>query len=186
MPMTIVIPDINDGWDSKNQVFINQKGATLVLEHSLVSLQKWESKWHVPYMSDDPKTGEQIVDYIKCMTVFPKSVDPGVYNYIPKSELEKIADYIKNPMTATTFTDNAKQSGASFKKEKITAEVIYFWMIQLGIPTEYRKWHLNQLLSLIHVCELKSAPQKKMGRNEILAQNRALNAQRRAKMHSRG
>jgi hypothetical protein len=89
-------------------------------------------------------------------------------------------------MTATTFSDSSKQAGKSNKKEIITAEVIYYWMIALNIPMDYRKWHLNQLLTLIHVCEIKNAPQEKMSRNEILARNRALNAQRKAKMHSRG
>lgn len=187
MPKKIIIPDIKDGWDPVNEVFVTQKGATLVLEHSLVSLQKWESKWHVPYLGNDKKTNEQVVDYIKCMTVFPHDVDEEIYKYIPRKELNEIAKYISDPMTATTFSDNSKQNGSSSpKKEVITAEIVYYWMIALNIPMEYRKWHLNQLLTLIHVCEIKNAPQQKMGRNEILARNRALNAQRRAKMHSKG
>lgn len=184
--LKITIPDINDGWDSNKKQFVTQKGATLTLEHSLVSLQKWESKWHVPYMTTDNKSVEMIMDYIKCMVVFPHEFDENVLNYIPKEELNKVIKYINDPMTATTFSDSSKQAGKSNKKEIITAEVIYYWMIALNIPMDYRKWHLNQLLTLIHVCEIKNAPQEKMSRNEILARNRALNAQRKAKMHSRG
>jgi hypothetical protein len=181
----ITIPDIVDGWDPVRKEFVNQRGATLVLEHSLVSVQKWESKWHIPYTSTE-KTNEQVLDYIKCMVVFPHEVDDKVFDYIPKGELKRIADYIHDPMTATTFSDTSKSSGKSFKQEKVTAEIVYYWMIAFNIPMEYRKWHFNQLLTLIHVCELKQGPQQKMGKNEILARNKALNAQRRAKMHSKG
>ena len=184
--LKITIPDINDGWDPAKKEFVSQKGATLTLEHSLVSLQKWESKWHVPYMSTENKTPEMILDYIKCMVVFPHEFDENVLNYIPKGELENVIKYINDPMTATTFSDTSKNDGKSKKKEIITAEVIYYWMIALNIPMDYRKWHLNQLLTLIHVCEIKNAPQEKMSKNELLARNRALNAQRKAKMHSHG
>ena len=178
--LKIVIPDINDGWDPVKKEFVNVKGATLILEHSLVSVQKWEAKWHVPYMSTENKTNEMVLDYIKCMVMFPHEFDEEVINYIPKKELEEVVKYINDPMTATTFSDNSKNGGGSTKKEKVTAEIVYYWMIALNIPMEY------QLLTLIHVCEIKNAPQQKMGRNEIMARNRALNAQRRARMRSKG
>ena len=183
--LKITIPDINDKWDQNKKEFVTQKGATLTLEHSLVSLQKWESKWHVPYITSE-KTTEMVLDYIKCMVVFPHEFDENVLNYIPKEELKKVFDYINDPMTATTFSDTSKQSGKSHKKEIITAELVYYWMIALNIPMEYRKWHFNQLLTLIHVCEIKNAPQEKMSRNDILARNKALNAQRKARLHSHG
>ena len=184
--LKITIPDVVDGWDQVKKQFVNQKGATLFLEHSLVSLQKWESKWHVPYLTNDKKTNEQVMDYIKCMVVMPKEFDEKVLDYIPKTEMEKIVNYISDPMTATTFNKDRRVEGKSPNKEIVTAEVIYSWMIALNIPVEYRKWHLNQLLTLIRVCEKNNAPKEKMGKNEILARNRALNAQRRAKHHSRG
>lgn len=184
--LKIEIPDIEDRWDPVKKEFVNVKGTTLILEHSLVSVQKWESKWHVPYMSTENKTNEMILDYIKCMVMFPHEFNEDLINYIPRGELEKVIKYINDPMTATTFSDTSKTSGNSSKKEKVTAEIVYYWMIALNIPMEYRKWHLNQLLTLIHVCEIKNAPQKKMGKNEVMARNRALNAQRRARMRSKG
>lgn len=181
--LKITIPD-QHGWNPVTEEFVDVKGTSLILEHSLVSLQKWESKWHKPYLGKTEKSSEEIIDYIRCMTI-TQNVDPSVYNYIPREEIERIAKYIDDPMTATTFS-NGGPAGRRGSSEIVTAEVIYYWMIALNIPMEYRKWHLNQLLTLIRVCEIKQDPGKKMGRGELNARNRALNAQRRAKMHSRG
>lgn len=185
MPKTIVIPKMN-GWDPKKEEFVNIEGATITLEHSLISLQKWESKWHKPYFSKNEKTTEEVIDYIRCMTITP-NINPEIYNYIPSNIIGEIAEYINDPMTATTFGGEKVQgTSRTIGGDKITAEIIYYWMIALGIPVEYRKWHLNQLLTLIRVCEIKQSPGKKMGKNDIMAQNRALNAKRRAARHSRG
>lgn len=185
MPKKITIPDIH-GWNTKKEEFVDFKGVDLSLEHSLISLQKWEAKWHKPYLSDVEKTEEEIIDYIRCMTLTP-NVDPDIYYYLPKNIIREIAEYINDPMTATTFTThNPTNNRPTGKKEVVTSEIIYYWMIEFGIPMEYRKWHLNQLLTLIRVCELKNTPQKKMSRSEMLASNRALNAQRKAKMHTHG
>ena len=186
--LEIHIPDV-EGWDqTKNNgqgEFVKIKGADLILEHSLVSLQKWEAKWKKPYLLDNNKTDEEMLDYIRCMTM-TKNVDPEIYKYIPKEEMIRIANYINDPMTATTIT-NRRPGGRS--KEIVTAELIYFWMINYGIPMEYRKWHLNQLITLVRVCEIKNdsgSKGSKMSLNEIYASNRALNAQRRAMAHSKG
>ena len=181
--LSITIPDMTDKWDPYKKEFVNVKGTKLILEHSLVSIQKWESKWHISYISTEDKTTEMVFDYIKCMVIQPKEIDDETLNYIPKEEIKKIIEYIHDPMTATTFSDTKKQNN---KKEIITAEVIYGWMIALNIPNEYRKWHINQLLTLIHVCEINNTPQDKMSRNEILARNKALNAQRKARLHTHG
>lgn len=181
--LKITIPDV-DGWDQYKEEFVKIKGSVLTLEHSLISLQKWEAKWHKPYLSDKAKTPEEMIDYIRCMSL-TQNVDDDIFNYIPESEIKKVADYIDNPMTATTFS-NGGLPGNGRKGEIITAEIIYYWMIALNIPMEYRKWHLNQLLTLIRVCEIKQSPGKKMGKGELAARNRALNAQRRAKMHTHG
>lgn len=184
--LEIHIPDV-EGWDQEkgeNGEFVTKKGADLILEHSLVSLQKWEAKWKKPYLLDNNKTDEEMLDYIRCMTM-TKNVDPDLYYYIPASEMQKIADYINDPMTATTIND--KRPGRS--KEIVTAELVYFWMINYGIPMEYRKWHFNQLLTLIKVCEIKNSSGEKgskMSMNEIYASNRELNAKRRAMAHSKG
>lgn len=183
MPKKIVLNDIN-GWDPDKEEFVNIKGQTLILEHSLVSLQKWESKWQKPYISDKPKTPEEMIDYIKCMCMTP-NVDERIFYYLPPKVVDEIAEYIDAPMTATTFSKNAPGIGGA-SKEVVTAEIIYYWMISLNIPMEFRKWHLNQLITLIKVCQIKNAPNKKMGKQELAARNKALNAQRRAKLHTHG
>jgi len=180
--LNVTIPRI-EGFDDKTNQFIDFIPEThLQLEHSLISLSKWEAKWKKPFLSKtEEKTQEELLDYIQCMSLTP-NVDPKIYRYIPSEVFKKIIEYIEDPMTATTFSDK-KSSG---KKEIITSEVIYYWMVSLNIPFECQKWHLNRLLTLIRVCSEKNAPQKKMSTKDILARNKSLNAQRRAKLHSRG
>ena len=169
-------------WDEINNKFINTKAMTLTLEHSLVSLSKWESKWCKPFLGKEEKTNEETLDYIKCMTL-TQNVDPNVYLAISYDNLEKIKRYINDPHTATTITE---RPGAPKSHEIITSELIYYWMISLSIPFECQKWHLNRLLMLIKVCNIKNAPPQKMSQRQLLSRNAALNAARRKKLHSAG
>lgn len=161
--------------------FINTKEQTLQLEHSLVSLSKWESKWKKPYLSKKPLTREEMLDYIRCMTL-TQNVDPNVYLAITPELMRKVRAYIDSPMTATTLSKNNKRGN----REIVTAEVIYYWMISYGIPFECQKWHLNRLLTLINVCGAKGGKPQKMSQAEIMAQNRALNEARKKKWNTRG
>lgn len=171
-------------WDESNETFVVVEGQTLKLEHSLVSLSKWESKWHKPFLGkDDDRTYEETIDYIKCMTL-TQNVDDRVYKYLSTSAIDAVNDYISNPMTATVIKDMNNKKGGN--GEFITSELIYYWMIALQIPFECQKWHLNRLMTLIQVCNIKNAPEKKMSKRDILNQNRSLNAARRAKAHSKG
>lgn len=183
--LTITIPE-TEYWNETAQRFQYSKPQKLVLEHSLVSLSKWEAKWQKPFMSKKGKTQEELIDYIRCMTI-TQNVDESVYkNLTCHSEvLETIIDYIKNPMTATTFTSAQERRGMG-GRQVVTAEIIYYWMIQNNIPIEFQKWHLNRLMTLIKVCNVKNGPKKKMPKNSIYKQNRSLNAQRRARMGTRG
>lgn len=169
------------------QRFIEVKPTTLTLEHSLIAISKWESKYHIPFLKGDEKTPEQIDYYFKCMTI-NQNVDPNVYNAITATQKKEILDYIHDPMTATWFGDdkNKPGKGRGRKAEVITSELIYYWMVALQIPSEYEKWHLNRLLTLIQVCNSYNQPPKKMSKSEIIRNNDALNAARRAKMHTRG
>lgn len=166
--------------------FISTRGQTLQLEHSLISLSKWESRWKKPFMQQDMNgiTNEEVLDYIRCMTISP-NVDPMIYYSIGSNKqlVEQIKQYIQDPHTATTIK---QKQGRGRSREIITAELIYYWMIDLGIPFECQKWHLGRLLTLIEVCSIKNTPDKKMSKAETFAQNRNLNALRRAKMGSRG
>ena len=179
--LTIKIP-AREFFDEKTQTFFTTKEQTLQLEHSLISISKWESKWQKPFLTiNEKKTLEETIDYIKCMTI-TKNVDPNVYNYLSNENMNEINTYIESPMTATTFSDNTK--GRS--REIITSELIYYWMISLNIPMECQQWHINRLLTLIRVCNVKNTPPKKMSRKDIANRYASLNAARRSKLHSKG
>ena len=169
-------------WDSEKEIFYYTDPSKLVLEHSLISISKWESKWNKPFLSKDEKTPEEMIDYVKCMIV--NRADPMVCNCLTTDNYKQINDYIAAPMTATTFRENGGAPRGN--REIMTAEVIYFYMISFGIPFECEKWHINRLLTLIRVCSIKNSPSKKMSKSAAAKQQRALNAQRRAKAHSKG
>lgn len=180
--LTITIP-ATEYFNEKTQEFFTLKEQTLQLEHSLVSLSKWESKWCKPFLSKEEKTSEETIDYIKCMTI-TQNVSPDVYSRLTNSNIETIKDYIDAPMTATTFYEDPAQKGRA--KETITSELIYYWMISLTIPMECQKWHLNRLLTLIRVCNIKNTPPKKMSKGDIMRRNASLNAARRKQLNTKG
>lgn len=169
-------------WDSDKQEFIYTKEQVLQLEHSLVSVSKWEAKWCKTFLSKKEKTYEETVDYIKCMTI-TQNVDPDVYNYLTEENMKEINNYISAPMTATWFSD---ERTGSANNEQVTSELIYYWMIALNVPFECQKWHLNRLLTLIRVCNIKNKPPKKMSKSEIMSRNAALNAARRKQLGTKG
>ena len=177
--LTIRFPE---QWDERKEEFVYRKPISLQLEHSLVSLAKWESKWHKPFLGTDSHTYEETLDYIRCMTI-TQNVDPSVYNYLDAPSIETVAKYIDNPMTATWFSNRKKPVPSS---EQVTAEIIYYWMIAFNIPFECQKWHLNRLLTLIRVCEAKNSKAEKIPKNELLKKQNALNQARRKKYNTRG
>lgn len=180
--MLQVIVPASELFDSRTNEFYEIKEQKLNLEHSLVSISKWESKWKKPFISKDPKTTEESIDYVRCMTV-NQNVNPLVYQNLSPSVFKQIEEYIDDPMTATWINSREPQAPS---RQIITSELIYYWMVAYQIPFECQKWHLNRLLMLIQVCNEKNKPPKKMNKNQILSRNAALNAARRAKMHSKG
>lgn len=177
------VPISPEGWDEVKEEFVSAKTITLQLEHSLVSLSKWESKWHKPFLSNTNMTSEESLDYIRCMTI-TKNVNPEVYRNLTKANVDAVIEYINNPMTATTFSNLKKEKT---NNEVVTSELIYYWMTAYNIPfDECQKWHLNRLLTLIRICGIKNAPPKKQSKGEIMRNNAALNAARRARLNSRG
>ena len=179
--LTITIP-ATEMWDEKNEKFIDIKECRLQLEHSLVSLSKWESKWCKPFLFTNDKTAEEIMDYVRCMTL-TTNVSPEVYYGLTSENIKAINAYIEAPMTATHFGSERNGSG---KREVVTSELIYYWMIALNIPFECQKWHLNRLLTLIRICNIKNQPAKKMSRKEIMSRNAVLNAARRKQLGTKG
>ena len=182
--LKITIPGIEMYDESKNE-FSYTKDTTLQLEHSLVSISKWEAKWNKPFLATKEKTQEEALDYIKCMTI-TQNVPDMAYMGLNEEIIKQINDYIEAPMTATTFSKEQEGSKKTGKGEIITSELIYYWMTALQIPMECQKWHINRLLTLINVCNIKNTPPKKMSKSEIYSKNKALNAARRAKYHSKG
>lgn len=182
--LEITLPAL-EHWDERKEEFVTYKKAlTLQFEHSLISLSKWESKYCKPFLGKGEKTDEEILDYIKFMTLTQNVQDETYMRLLnTRGAIETINDYINAPMTATTFVDdgNAKSNG-----EQITSELIYYWMIALNIPDRYDKWHLNRLLTLIRVCNVKNQPAKKMKPQDVNARNAALNAARKKKLNTKG
>lgn len=176
--------------DTQEFVYL-QNDVEICLEHSLVSISKWESKWHKPFLIDKPKSNEELLDYIKCMTI-SQNVPDLAYRFLKAEQFKEINAYIADPMTATTFHINkiAEGNQSPYKKPEImTSEIIYYHMFENNIPMECQKWHLNRLITLIRVCNNKNSIQNgknKMNKRDTLASNRALNEARRAKLNSKG
>lgn len=176
LPLTITMPD---EFDETTMQFVPGKSKTINMEHSLISLQRWESKWHKPLLKCLEKgtmTDVELIDYFKCMTI-SQNIDPIWYRYISDANIISVNAYITDPMTATVIYDLSEDKGGRGKT--LTAEVIYYYMTKFNIPFECNKWHLNNLLTLIRVCAVEeTAPNKKMSNKEILARQRELNEQR--------
>lgn len=179
--LTIIVPGV-EMYDEQTEKFVTHGDTTLVLEHSLVSLSKWESIHEKPFLDKADKSTEETLSYIKVMTV-TRNVPDKVYERLSEDNIREINEYIDAKMTATWFSD---APGAPKSKEIITAELIYYWMITFEIPFECEKWHLNRLFTLIRVCNVKQAKPKKMSRSEIAARNRELNARRKAELGTKG
>lgn len=178
--LTIEIPE-REFFDDNTNEFIFVKGQKLQLEHSLVSISKWEAKWHKAFLSTTEKTPEEVVDYIRCMTL-TQNVNPKVYKNLTQENLNEVSKYINDSMSATKIPERITK--AVGKKDTLTSELLYYYMVALQIPFECQKWHLNRLIMLIQVCNIKNNPKKnKMSKNEMNKNNAAIRAANRAKMH---
>lgn len=158
----------------------------LNLEHSLTSIHKWEAKWHKLFLDDNEKSVDEMLDYIRCMTLNEEAVDQNVYYCLTDDDMKRIVEYIKDPMTATWFNNNNRIGASNKTGEKVSAEVIYYWMVSLRVPVEFENWHLNQLLTLLKIINIKNGGEKKMSKSEAAAQRAAINRQRRKKYKTKG
>lgn len=180
--ITITVPGL-ELYNEETNKFSQAPSETVTMEYSLMSIAKWESKWHVPFLGKGEKTREMTIDFFRCMTIgTPK--DPNVYSHFTSDNIKEISEYINNPMTAAKFYDNNQDK--SHVRQTITAELMYFKMFSYGIPIDCEKWHFMRLMALIREFDRRNAPPKKMGKQEIAAQHRSLNAQRRKAMHTKG
>ena len=173
--LKIIIPE-SEHFDQSTSEFILLPEVKIDMEHSLVSLSKWESEFEKPFLSKDDKTPDETTGYLRAMALSP-DIPVEVFRRIPPEVITQINDYIGAKMSATWFTE---VPGAPKSREIITAEIIYYWMTALNIPFECEMWNLNRLFTLIKVTNQKNAPPKTMGKGEQLAQQRRLNAERMA------
>jgi len=179
--LKIIVPG-NDFFDDSIQEFVTVGDLVVELEHSLVSLSKWESIYEKPFLAPGEKSSEEILGYIKTMLINPE-IPSDVFSRLSENNLSKINEYIDAKMTATWFSE---QRGQPKSQEIITSELIYYWMITFQIPIMCENWHLNRLFTLIRICNIKNAAPKKMSRSEMAARNRELNAQNRARLGTKG
>lgn len=181
MPLSITI-EPQEFYDERTNRFFEIPRKTIQLEHSLLSISKWESKWHKPYFTDKQKTKEEELDYIRCMTI-SGPCDAIYYQGLSTKNRKEIFDYISDSMTATTIKSNQKNKKS---REILTSELIYYWMTALNIPFSCEKWHINRLFTLIEIASIKNAPSKKMSKGDIMRKNHALNMARRAQYGTKG
>jgi hypothetical protein len=169
---------LEDFYDETTERFVPSKSETVRLEHSLVSVSKWEAVWEQAFLGSKEKTTDQTVSYIKMMIVGAEP-PPGVFQKLLEKHIEQVKEYVGAAMSATKLSTD---KNAPSSKEIVTSELIYYWMISLNVPVEFEHWHLNRLITLIRVINLKNTPKKKMSNSE----RRALNRQRLAKHNTRG
>lgn len=181
--LTVIVPG-KDHFNDATQKFVTIGDEVLELEHSLASISKWESEHEIPFLGEDDKTSDQMMSYIRHMTLGPER-PKELYDRLTQKNVDAIGTYIDRKMTATWFTDNPNVKGPR-ASEVVTAELIYYWMVSLQIPFECQHWHLKRLLTLIQVCNLKNQPAKKMPRKEAMSKQRALNQARQAKHNTSG
>lgn len=180
--LTICIGD--ELFDESKGEFLTKKEFTLQLEHSLISISKWEAKWHKPFLGDYDRTDEETLDYIKCMTL-NQNVNPEIYNHLSKKDYQAIHDYIHDPMTATWFAEDKGKDNKK-NKEVLTSELIYYSMIAHTIPMECQKWHLNRLIVLIRICNDKNKPTNKTPKKDLVSKYAEMNKRRREAWQSKG
>lgn len=180
--MLRIIIEGDEIFDDEAQTFQTINDIVLDLEHSLVSVSKWESEYKKPFLASGQKSSEEIFGYIKSMIITP-NVNPDVLYSCSRETLDKIQQYIDSSQSATTFGKMPERKGVG---EVITSELIYYWMIAFNIPFECQYWHLNRLFSLIRICNIKNAKPKKMSKHEIAIRNRELNARRKAELNTSG
>ena len=179
MPLTINITD--EYWDNDKQEFSYPTKATITLEHSLLSISKWEAKWHKPYMGSENKTPGEFFSYIQCMSL-KGEIDNTTIASLTRKNLEDILNYIEDPMTATTVKEDSS-SVCGVPKTFVTSELLYSYMVNYRIPVEFEKWHLNRLLILIKVLNEQNKEPKKRSERELIRDYAKIREANRKKFH---
>jgi hypothetical protein len=180
--MLRIIIEGDELFNNETQTFEITDDVVMDLEHSLVSLSKWESKYQKPFLASGMKTSEEIFGYLKAMVLTP-NVDLDALYRCSQENIDKVQEYIDSSQSATTFGTMPERRGPG---EVITSELVYYWMVSFNIPFDCQYWHLNRLFSLIRICNIKNSKTKKMSRSEIAQRNRDLNNKRKAELGTSG
>ena len=180
--MLRLIIEGDEFWDEVQNLFSTINDEVIELEHSLFSVSKWESIYQKPFLASGDRTNEEVLGYIKAMILTP-NVDPDVLNKLGKTHIDAIQEYVDSSQSATTFGMMSERQGSG---EVITSELIYYWLVAFNIPFECQYWHLNRLFSLIRICNIKNSKPKKMSRNEMAQRYRDINAERKARLGTKG
>jgi len=176
----------DESYDDENEKFVITNAVKLQLEHSLVSVSKWESKFKRAFLSDQPMTEEEVLYLLTSMCLTPNT-PPGIFYKVPESQLELVREYLDDKQTATFFTDRGNAPRPPGRPQIVTSELIYYWMISYRIPIEAENWNFNRLITLIRIFDEKSqSANRKMTPKEVAAHQRQLNQQRRAASGSKG
>lgn len=178
MPLILHVPK-RELYDNTTGEFSYLPAVSLELEHSLLSISKWESRWKKSFLNTEKLEGEEFIDYIRCMTLKP--VNAEVYLRLTNRNLAAANAYISDPMSATTFTDKRTNKPVN-KKKRVTSEEIYSWLVRYQIPWEAQKWNFNRLMNLLRICEINNDPKSnKMSMKDTYADYKAINAANRAR-----
>ena len=183
IPSTVY--EVPGSWDGKKRVkkLMTVPPIHLEMEHSLLSISKWESKWKIPFVECQNMTPEQFIDYCRCMTI-NRQKDQNVYQYLMNVDAQKIGDYMADSMSARILSKKNSRKGQN--RTRMTSDYFYYMMIQLGIPFECEKWHFGRLMALIDCCQANSGNEPPMSYRERQKYYAELNAQRRRMLGTKG
>lgn len=179
--LKIIVPSM-DLFNEEDNTFTTVPETIIELEHSLLAMSKWESKFQVPFLGSSPKTNQEMLEYVRLMIVTPNYPE-NILSRLTSENYDSIKEYIESSQSATTFSNRSKAKG---KPEIITSELIYYWMVAFTIPFECESWNLNRLFALIRICDIKNSKPKPMTQRELAERNRSINEQRKAKLGTRG
>lgn len=171
-----------DQFDRVTEEFVTFPPARLTLVHNLLSIVRWESKWKRSFVDRPPSSVDEVIDYVECMADGQPSV-PHMLERLTRDHTEAIKAYIADPMSASVMLSRPGQTKSS---EKMTSDLIYYYMVTFQIPFEAEEWHLNRLLMLIRICNAKQSAGQKTNSKSAASQRAALNRARRARAGSRG
>lgn len=169
-------------YDSEKNEFVYEEGGKVRFEYSLKMLYEWEGKWKKAFLKGNKNlTTEEAVDFYIMM-----ALDPIDKKFMTGEAMETLSKYVNDPQTATTFADGQNGNTSPSKGKIFTSEELYAMMITSNVPLDFENRNLNRLITILRVISVQNTPPKKMSKNDIYRQNAALNAERKARLNTKG